>query len=725
MYKTHQISLGFFLFFFCVNVAYSQQADSLTQVQKKILPHLFKVDGLSVSSDGFYTKEPSIGQGGPNRYVRAGLLGDFSIATLPFRLTGLISTEHSNYNRINNVSVSFDYARFKRNLAQYKKPAAIDFQAQQRARSILRSQMDSLRAKSLKGRDTIDGNLNIPSTDEMINYTNDPRMGKAILAKKIAGYEEKFSNKDYLRDIEEQKLVLNDTKLDTSEQAKVKLANAKNKLRQHNDAEREYEFYQQATKHINQFERTKELERLRLDNTLPDSLKNKPSRLLNVLSGITKLDMGVVTVVYSPLIANGFNIRGINAEYNKNNLYTAFFYGNALANYSNFFAKETLSKRGVWGGRIGYGSLTKMLFALSIIKGRDQSSLRIDPNAKYINNVAIGAHLQYQVTKQIKLEAEYARSSKEEGINEVETTTTSKHINNIFSSRSNQSAAFYTRLSIKSKSEATKFGFNMRYIDKDYLSIGTPFLRTDNMRLEGKLDQKFWKGKVIYSHTTRFDRDNLKRSKPATSYLVNSMNNVTWKLNRRWMFIGNYTQLYYHYAGFGIDPIKNITQLIQLTTNLNFNRKRTQHTITFTAGKILSSSNQINSRSELDSTAQPGIEQTNVGCNYVLFFNRINSSLNATMNYIINENTSGNLLSASISYSYKIAQEKWILSHGLNYSDDVGLQNRQSVFNSINSNLNGKIQIKFSHDFQLVTYNSDGARKFNHIFLMGIYILLL
>ncbi|TAE87421.1 MAG: hypothetical protein EAY81_04110 [Bacteroidetes bacterium] len=704
----------------------SQLKDSLTQKYKSnILPHLININGLQLTSDVFYTQEPNIGQGGPNKYIRGGIQGDFSIAKLPFKLTGLVSTEHNSYNRINNVSVSFDYARFKDNLEQNKKPTAYDFQAQQRARSILRNQMDSLRAKSLKGRDTIGGNLNIPSTEEMLTYSSDPRMGKAILGKKISGYEEKFGNKDYQRDIEEQKAILNDVRLDTSEGAKVKLANAKHKLRQHDDAEREYEFYQQATKYIGQFDRTKQLERVRLNEVMPDSIKNKPSSLLNVLSGITKLDIGVVSVTYSPLIANGFNLKGINAEYNKNNVYTALFYGNALANYSTFFAKETLSKRGIWGGRIGYGSLNKMLFAVSFIKGQDQSSQRLEPNAKYINNVAMGAHLLYQVNKQVKLEVEYARSSKEEGINEVEGTTASKHINNIFSNKTNQSTAFYSRLYIKSKSEATKIGFNARYIDQDYFSIGTPFLRTDNMRLEGKLDQKLWKKKVGYSHTTRFDRDNLKKTKPATSYMVNSINNITWKLNRRWMFIGNYTRIYYHYAGFGIMPVINTTQLIQLTTNVNFNRKHTQHTITFTGGKVLSSSNQINNHADADSLIQPGIEQTNIGCNYVLFFNQINSSLNATLNYIITENTSRNLLSAGISYSYKIIQEKWILSHGLNYSDDIGLQRRQSILNSINSNLKGKVQIKFSHDFQLVMQDNGGVKKNNHIFLLGISILLL
>lgn len=293
-----------------------------------------------------------------------------------------------------------------------------------------------------------------------------------------------------------------------------------------------------------------ELERFRNGANTSAYKGTSSNKIESFLSGVKKLDIGLCYPAYSTFLANNIPVRGINFEFQKNNLFYAFTYGttvstlllnnksnidnllNGVRNSFNYFDVNNLSVgRKILSTKFGIGEKTGDHFYLGLLIGKgynsySQASENIS-NRTIASNFVFEADIRKKFGKNTVLEIVGAKSSLQQGnLNMDLIQSTSQEIFSNF-----RSYALLTKISTKLVATRTNLTFSVRWVDPFFKSYGIGFMRSDNLRYEIKVDQSLGK-KLQYTIAARLEEDNLLDLLVYKNTFYSLNNTLTYKVKR-------------------------------------------------------------------------------------------------------------------------------------------------------------------------------------------------
>lgn len=257
-------------------------------------------------------------------------------------------------------------------------------------------------------------------------------------------------------------------------------------------------------------------------------------------AGFPALSVGVTYPSYTGLTLNGVPVTGANVEWNPGQFYVAFAGGKAqraisvpgvIGNVSGVVDSvfvDPYYTRNLYAGRIGYGKKEGSHVILTAVYSKDDaSSLPFDtvgaplrPSANYVVGIDVNVPI---VEDYFTLSGEVAGSMltgdieaaaiTENDIPEFVRTTFDPNISSLLD------YAFAAKAVLRIPETDTRLSGSLRKIGPAYFSLGAPTLRNDNLRLEGRLEQRFARGLVSVGAYYRSDEDNLSpglKTVPAT-----------------------------------------------------------------------------------------------------------------------------------------------------------------------------------------------------------------
>ncbi len=139
----------------------------------------------------------------------------------------------------------------------------------------------------------------------------------------------------------------------------------------------------------------------------------------------------------------------------------------------------------------------------------------------------------------------------------------------------------------------TKFSALYRRVDPYYYSFGTPFLRRDNIRLEMKGEQQFWKNQLNAGITYRYDSDNIHELKEGTSVNYTYIFKAGFRKKKLPFITLTYSPSFQKfYSNTLKKEFTNVTQLYSIISGYTFHKRNTQTTLTGSYNKSFSYSSE-------------------------------------------------------------------------------------------------------------------------------------
>jgi len=279
--------------------------------------------------------------------------------------------------------------------------------------------------------------------------------------------------------------------------------------------------------------------------------RNKLYEKFRFLSFFPTLEAGNCRPVYSPLIFNGVNLRGVNVEFNPGPFYAAFATGRLVRAVRDAAPFYQTYERNLTFGRIGVGKIRNSYFAFSFLHAKDDpNSVQPDPhwyksdpdtlvyNAEtYIHrydssyltllpreNYVAGAELSATFfKKKLFMTGEVAGSLATANQNAFgltfEKIPDPLHKLFDFNASSRVDYAWFFRSGLKLRN--TEITGQTRYIGPGYVSLGTAYLRADVNQVEGNLVQYLYRKKITLRFYYKNSSDNLMDWKQQTSRTTN------------------------------------------------------------------------------------------------------------------------------------------------------------------------------------------------------------
>jgi len=306
---------------------------------------------------------------------------------------------------------------------------------------------------------------------------------------------------------------------------------------------------------VEQFENTiseyQNLNDLKIDSLAKSNVKEPKGiieKITNVFNGVKTFNVGLTYPNYSEFLISKIPVRGINVEYYQNDVYIAFTHGktvnniflsnniiqnnlNAARNIYNFFDFNNINEgRKITALKLGYGAKEKShifiggLYGLGKVSYQDTSSV-----FESERNMVGELDFKYKMKKNHTFDILYGRSTIQvNSINQGEESTLFDKLID-FTERTNALLAKYTF-----EAKSTKLKFTYRYIDPFYRSFGVGFIRSDNIRYEIKLKQKFGKKLSIGGYYRR-ENDNLLGIYSYENIILSYGANLSYKPNKHWL----------------------------------------------------------------------------------------------------------------------------------------------------------------------------------------------
>jgi hypothetical protein len=279
--------------------------------------------------------------------------------------------------------------------------------------------------------------------------------------------------------------------------------------------------------------------------------RNKLYEKFRFLSFFPTLEAGNCRPVYSPLIFNGVNLRGVNVEFNPGPFYAAFATGRLVRAVRNASPVYQAYERNLTFGRIGIGKVRHSYFAISFLHAKDDpDSVLPDPHwyksdpdtlvynaetyihgydSSYITilpreNYVAGAELSVSFfKKKLFIAGEFAGSLATADQNAFGLTYDKipdplLELFN-FNSSSRVDYAWFIRSGLKLQN--TEITGQARYVGPGYVSLGTAYLRTDINQIEGNLVQYLYRKKINFRFYYKNSSDNLMDWKLQTTRTTN------------------------------------------------------------------------------------------------------------------------------------------------------------------------------------------------------------
>lgn len=672
-----------------------------------------KKQGLLIQSEGFAAREKYLGQSGPNVWVRNTADGFFTAGIVPIRFKAFYTTEEGSMPRqISSFAVSLDTRRLKQNLNRLQQNQDfIDAAAGHQARQLLKKQLQESATKH--GLDSTRNNGSVPSPGQVLQYASEPNVGVAALSTRIAELQQRLNNPDYQEDIIRQKTLLEQTSGDTSLQARLVRAQAQQKLDAHKQAEADYAYCNEARQYLQQFTVNKKVEHLRLQEQYRDSL-GASSGWASWLQLVQQFDAGTVNINDHPLAANGLNLNGANVTLKVGKCSFGGFYGQGMqAPYGAGVTPRTCS-----GLRLGYGQTDKVQADLILLQARDEGKTMTDAGRKQLNNLVFGAKVIYRISRQLKGETGYSRSlTTDENLPQGGNTSWAK----LWQADNKDADAAYTRLAWRSRSDRSRVSGMARYTGAAYYSAGNPFLRRNNIRMEGRYEQKLFKNKLNLNNNLRYDIDNPQGHLPGTSRLVNFTSVLSWRITRSWMLSPTYTILDNRFRMAGGESLRTRIHLTGAT--VSFTRFINERTLVWSVTALRSWSQQpANNEAQTDTLLQSGMSQQTLATDLLLTNVRTLATVNVNATW--SKLNQQQLTTMAMRVTYPLLSGRLEAGHGLHFLRDAFAQERYGVSNSLQLQWGKKATVRIAYDTQYIKNLTSDNRQWNHLFWLTISILV-
>jgi hypothetical protein len=206
------------------------------------------------------------------------------------------------------------------------------------------------------------------------------------------------------------------------------------------------------------------------------------TRLSSAVSSIRTLAVGKTIPNFSSLTLKNTNVRGVNFEYNRDNLYLALAAGSVDFRVRDFvYSGQKRVPQFVYAARIGYGEKERNNLILTYFEGKKQVYKGLNNNnAQNIKGVSIAA--QWLPAKNHRINAEIAQSASPSFLNLV---GTAEKPSLDFKDKKNQAWS----LQIKSYLPATK-----TKLEGEYRHSGINFQNFSNYRMNASYNSWYAKG---------------------------------------------------------------------------------------------------------------------------------------------------------------------------------------------------------------------------------------
>ncbi len=271
---------------------------------------------------------------------------------------------------------------------------------------------------------------------------------------------------------------------------------------------------------------------------------------LGLVSGAEKffanfpaLGVGVTYPNYSTLTLSGVPVNGFNIEWNPGQFYVAAAYGKtqraisvpgAIGNVSGVIDSVLIDPsytRTLYAARIGVGRKEGgHAFLTGMYSKDDQSSLPVDtvlapltPKSNYVIGLDVNVPL---VEDYLNVEGEVAGSMltgdisaadlKSNDIPEFIRTTFDPNISSLID------FAFAAKSTLRIAETDSRLTASIRKVGPVYFSLGAPVLRNDNLRWEGRIEQRLLRGQISATAYYKQDEDNLSPGLKSTLATVTS-----------------------------------------------------------------------------------------------------------------------------------------------------------------------------------------------------------
>jgi hypothetical protein len=610
----------------------------------------------SVTTIGQFSDNKYLYQEVPQNYVRTYVNADIEAFGLPFSSGYYYSTEsNSGLNKLNNFRFSFNYDKFYSNLkrkiehkqeldkiARIKNVTRIDIGNLNKEFSKLQGEIGSKEFKR-----SFQKNIDIMELGERDTSFKRSYKYKKTLQKQQA-YDAKLARLKEIEKLKEDYLKYTDVAEFDSRMKGLNVSKPQNFRK----AARRYGFI-------------------------------KPGQ--SIFLSVKKLDLGTFDPDYSVLVLSGVSLTGVNIELNPGNLYGAFTWGKAVANFDNPFNFSALAGgRTILSGRIGLGRKEKLLVAMSVLKGKDDDGNRIiDSSYNYYlpnYNYVVGVDVNYKISSSAELGIEYAKSqNKEVG---KETGTEGERIGNLVKPEEGKySSAWYAYTKVNFNENTTRLKASSRLVDPFYYSFGTPYLRRDNFRIELKGEQLFWKNQLTAGVTYRRDRDNLYGLKQGTSTNNTFIFTTQLRIKKYPYLILTYSPNYQSFYNSALKKqINSNVKLYNAVVGYTYQQKKLVANSTFSYTRQLNESNQAE--------WQPfDVSQYAFYENVTL--RNVNLMLNSGITYALpkNQGDTGRIFSANAQGSKGLFNNKLTVIGGYRYQKDFTIEERNIVEGGTNFGL--------------------------------------
>lgn len=452
--------------------------------KSKLRKTAFKLGG-SIKNETYVASDSFDYQFVPLQYNRSQVDLQLSIKELPFN-AGFFYTTESNMIDINSFYLSFDYNKYRSQLAEKLKTKELDKLSEQ-------------------GRQIKDGQYNVQSiekeTFQVENKLKSPE------------YQEKLAISK-----KEVALAQNDTLLNKSyrykKAVKILVADSLQRMRlKELDAQKQRLKVEQEKNRIYHYRSLN----LNNDKAFAQALKDNKlnSGLGDLLTGLKRMEVGTIHPAYNNLMFIGVQLRGINVEYNKYGVYAATFTGKVRAGIIGLNS----DRHQVIGSRVGFKNEKNSSLIFSYMKasaGNTTASNEKGINTSIDKNELLGVEGTYGLGKYVSLRSEMAFSNQSSSIGLTPNNTLGFQDN-----LNRNNAAFLAGARVNIKQVGSVVDFSFQQVGANYYAVTAPNLRRDNQRFEGKMDQRIYKSAVNMFASCRVDLDNVSNLKNSStqSYL--------------------------------------------------------------------------------------------------------------------------------------------------------------------------------------------------------------
>jgi hypothetical protein len=253
------------------------------------------------------------------------------------------------------------------------------------------------------------------------------------------------------------------------------------------------------------------------------------------------LHLGDVNMTFSPYTLAGHQFRGVGVELNPNSpLKFSAMYGRLLKAVEDDDNPKTIPSflRMGYGTKLAYEKQNYKVGVIGFYAKDDINSIAVVPDKKNVvpkENLVIGLTAESQVSKVLKLSAEYSNSTINQDLR-AQNSDSKKGLAGIFLKNKTSAQNF----------SALKVGFDFRFdkmvlgtsyerVDPNYQTLGAYYFANDLENVMINASRPFLKDKLTLAFNFGIQRDNLDNKKSATTKRFVGTMNATAKFSEQLM----------------------------------------------------------------------------------------------------------------------------------------------------------------------------------------------